>query len=531
MSFRSQPRFVSALALTAFCAIAVLPVVLMFVRYGSPDSLLSLDERQATLLGRSLAVASGSALVALALGAPIGVILARGATRLRLPLAALAIAPLFIPPYVLAGAWISVLDPASWVNGLTATLFGPDARISIFSASGAAWCLGVSFFPIVTGLLATGLATADRELEDAARLSTGRWGVLRYAVLPQVKGHILVAALLVLLFSLVRYDVPSLLGVNTYPVEIFSQFSAFYDTEAAVSMSVPLTVTALIVATAAWAFARTLRRSFESGMVVFGNRSASSWAHRLVLTFALALMLGITVYGPLSNMATNVRSFDVLQMAAETAGGDVFSTAMWAASAATLALLVAVPLGTCLSRTGGKRGLLLSILCWLPVAVPGTVVGLGILTLSSDLRMLAHGDTLGLRLVLAYTAMFLPFAVFITAVARDQATSVVDEIAALDGAGWLQRFVHIGLPLRWPAFLAAWMLVFALSTGELNATVLLVPPGRSTLAVTIDNLLHYGANPVATVLCLIVAGMGVAPLLIAGGIWYFVRRRPCGTSS
>ena len=50
--------------------------------------------------------------------------------------------------------------------------------------------------------------------------------------------------------------------------------------------------------------------------------------------------------------------------------------------------------------------------------------------------------------------------------------------------------------------MASLIIVFVLATGELNATVLLVPPGKATLAVTIDNLLHYGANVKASILCL-----------------------------
>ena len=527
MSFRSQPRFVSILGVGAFCAIAVLPVAFMFLRHGSFNALVSLDERQATLLLRSLRIAGGATLVALALGVPTGVILIRGALLLRLPLAALAAVPLFIPPYVLAGAWISALDPAGWPHGVIATLFGPETRLSVFSASGAAWCLGVSFFPIITGLLAAGLVSAARELEDAARLSTGRWGVLRHAVFPQVRGHVLAAALLVLLFSLVRYDVPSLLGVNTYPVEIFAQFSAFYDIEAAVATAVPLTVTALALAVGAWAIVRSRRHAFDPGSVTLGSRHTAKWLGKLALTGALAATLLVSVYGPFGSLVADLHSVDVLRTATRTASNDAISTAVWAASAATLALVVAIPTGACLSCSRGGRGVALSLLCWLPIAVPGTVVGLGILTLWGALPLARHGDALGLRLVLAYTAAFLPFAVFVTAVARDQAAPVLEEMAALDGAGWLRRFAHVDFPLRWPAFLMAWMLVFALSTSELNATVLLVPPGQSTLAVTIDNLLHYGANPVATVLCLVAAGMGVAPLLIAGLIWYFVRRKPC----
>jgi ABC-type Fe3+ transport system permease subunit len=130
MSFRRQPPFFSILAISAFCAITVLPVALLFARYGSVSALSWLDERQGTLLLRSIAVAGGSALIALALGVPIAFVLARSTVYLRLPMTALAISVLFVPPYVMAGAWISLLDPAGWVNRVIAALLGPDALLS-----------------------------------------------------------------------------------------------------------------------------------------------------------------------------------------------------------------------------------------------------------------------------------------------------------------------------------------------------------------------------------------------------------------
>ena len=64
------------------------------------------------------------------------------------------------------------------------------------------------------------------------------------------------------------------------------------------------------------------------------------------------------------------------------------------------------------------------------------------------------------------------------------------------------------------------VIVFVLVAGELNATVLLIPPGSETLAVTIDNLLHYGSNVNASVLCLTEALVVAVTVAIAMILWY-----------
>jgi iron(III) transport system permease protein len=58
------------------------------------------------------------------------------------------------------------------------------------------------------------------------------------------------------------------------------------------------------------------------------------------------------------------------------------------------------------------------------------------------------------------------------------------------------------LPLRWASLLAAAWLAFIIAIGELAATVLVMPPGVSTLSIRIFGLLHYGAEDQVAALCL-----------------------------
>jgi len=60
----------------------------------------------------------------------------------------------------------------------------------------------------------------------------------------------------------------------------------------------------------------------------------------------------------------------------------------------------------------------------------------------------------------------------------------------------------VRLPLLLPGLLAGASLVFALTLGELGATLIVAPPGQSTLTLRIYNYLHYGASDVVAGLCL-----------------------------
>ena len=59
-----------------------------------------------------------------------------------------------------------------------------------------------------------------------------------------------------------------------------------------------------------------------------------------------------------------------------------------------------------------------------------------------------------------------------------------------------------------PGLIVAGMTVFLLTIGELSATLLVLPPGRNTLAVKTYNLLHYGASDAVAGLCLLLVVTG-----------------------
>ncbi len=60
----------------------------------------------------------------------------------------------------------------------------------------------------------------------------------------------------------------------------------------------------------------------------------------------------------------------------------------------------------------------------------------------------------------------------------------------------------VRIPLIGPGLLAAALMTFVLSLGELGATLMVVPAGQSTLTIRIYNFLHYGASQTVASLCL-----------------------------
>jgi len=526
MAFRRQPLTVFIPALAIFLFTAILPVCYMLTQFivnllRNPSTATSalIDSRQLILLGRSFSIAGSATLVALALGLPSAIALSAKDVPFRKLFYLLILIPLLIPPYTMAGAWIHLLAPDGFVSRILTAIFGQSARLSIFSQAGCVWCLGISHFPIIAIILATGLSKIDRNLQDIAKLSTGRWGVFWHSTLPQILPHLAASICLVMIFVLGRYGVPSLLGINTYPVEIFAQFSAFYDENAAIAIALPLM--ALVIILILLQRQLMLNRSYAS--ITPSSESGNSISLRKLKYYAAAFLLAlfiITTFLPFASVLSYIGSLATIGVTLAQYSSGIITTSILAFLAAILSTLIALPIGLHLAYSECRSTKLLDVISWLPIAVPGTIVGLGLINLGNLAPDVRNTDSFGILLLLAYIGMFSAFSIRIFQAAYKQSDPNIDDAAAVDSCKWYQRLFYIDMPIHSGSIAASFIIVFVLTIGELNATVLLVPPGKETLAVTIDNLLHYGANVKASVLCLAEAALVVLMVSFGMLMWY-----------
>ena len=84
---------------------------------------------------------------------------------------------------------------------------------------------------------------------------------------------------------------------------------------------------------------------------------------------------------------------------------------------------------------------------------------------------------------------------------------------------------RIVIPLIRPGLAAAFFIGFVLSLGDLGTTLLIMPPGRSTVPVKIYNLMHYGADQMVAALCLLLIGV----ILAFAGIFYLFHKKMART--
>jgi iron(III) transport system permease protein len=520
MTFSKQYSSFYIIAIIIFVIISILPVAYMLanavIRSIDQPSIITnalINSRQLVLLGRSMLIALSATLVALVLGLPVAIILAARDLPFKRIFFLLVLVPLLIPSYVMAGAWIHLLSPTGFVNSMIVNVFGPSAKLTVFSKVGCAWCLGISFFPVVALIVATGLSQIDSSLQDVARLSTNWWGVCRYSTIPQIRPHLIASICLVLIFVFAQYGVPSLLGVNTYPVEIFAQFSAFYDDTGAVVTAIPLIVVVILLVL----FQQQIMRRHDYVRITPSSENRYPKMLKKFKYYAvifIIILFVITTLLPFLSVFLYAQGFTKILSTLISFRNSIVTTSLLALSAAVISTVIAFPIGKYLACSSSRFTHVLDVICWLPIAIPGTIIGLGLISLAGKVPVSFRTDSFGMLLLCAYIGMFSAFSIRIFEAAYRRADPNVAEIAAIDGLGCYQRFFYVDLPIHSRAFAASIIVVFVLAVGELNATVLLIPPGKATLGVSIDNLLHYGANATASALCLIEVALVILTILL-----------------
>ncbi|MFJ9814423.1 ABC transporter permease [Streptomyces sp. NPDC101151] len=162
---------------------------------------------------------------------------------------------------------------------------------------------------------------------------------------------------------------------------------------------------------------------------------------------------------------------------------------------AVTASLLALASGTWAALAGAalkkSHRRVLDALFVLPVAVPSVVVGLSVLVAFSKPPMLLNGTRW--IVIVAHTVLVTAFAYQSVSAAITRLDPAYEQAAASLGARPAYVLWRVRLPLLLPSLTAAAGLCFALSMGELSATMMLYPPDWTPLPVLIYSATDRGA--------------------------------------
>lgn len=199
--------------------------------------------------------------------------------------------------------------------------------------------------------------------------------------------------------------------------------------------------------------------------------------------------------------------------------------------ATLIAWLLGMALGWVVARTRLPGRGLLEALCMLPLVLPPTVIGYGLLLLAG--RRSALGGWLRTHFdysvvfswhgaVLASAVVALPLVLKSASAAFGGVDRTLEAAArTLRQSSW-GVFMRVTLPLAAPGILAGTLLAFARAMGEFGASLMIAGsiPGRTqTLSMAIYDAVQAGDDDTALVLVLITSVLSVAVLLVSSRLF------------
>ncbi len=483
-------------------------------------------------LKNSLIIAFGVTLFSTIIGVFFAWLLARTDIPCKKALNAMFMVPFMLPSFICAMAWKVLLSPRSgYINKMLMAMFHLDsAPIDIMTMGGIIAIETMYLFPFVFLQVSGALERMDPTLEESARISgASLWTITRKITLPLVMPSIVAGALLVCLYSLAHFGVPSILGVEkgiyNIPTKIYERIYASGGSYEAIRVGTILATILVICATLILKLQNVVLKKGRFQIIagksmrpVVLKLRGLRWPLFIICvvyllltvvmpTVTIFLIGGLKTYG-LSFLPKNMtfaNYAEVFQM--KMTRSAIWNSVYLSTLTAFVTMLAGVMISYVIVKMKVKGKFILEFLGVLPYSLPGTVIALGcILTWSGKFGINLY-NTAGIIFV-AYIARYMAFSIKSNSAALEQVSDSLEEASRSCGATHWQTLTHIVVPLIRPGMINAFFLIFLPALRELTTSVLLYGPTTRTIGVAIYALNEDGETVRAAALA------GIALIII-----------------
>jgi iron(III) transport system permease protein len=251
--------------------------------------------------------------------------------------------------------------------------------------------------------------------------------------------------------------------------------------------------------------------------VVMGFAVVTFLATGLPLLAILATALSKTISGGLAPTNLGFDNFAaILSDGTGALRAMANSLSLGVAAALVTGLLGALSAYTVVKTQVRGRGVL-DVLTILPNALPGIVVAVGLILAWNQPWLPITPYNTALILLLAYCCILLPQPVRYATAAFHQIGNNLEAAARVCGATGMVAFRRILLPLIMPSLLASMLLVFAVASRELVASIVVAPVGMQTTSTYIWRQFEQGSVGLGMAMAFVVILITtILPLIVLG---------------
>jgi iron(III) transport system permease protein len=490
-------------------------------------------------LGNSVILWFFVTVIGLPIGVAISLVLARTDVRHSRVLEVGFWVAYIFPLLSAALGWQMLLSPnwgflnkaLEWIPGMS-----PDGPFNVYSLPGLVFVKlmvgGVAFYVI---LLTPAFRNMNTALEQAGRVSgASNFRTMIRVTLPVMSAPIALAFALHAIDVFSGFEIEYLIGTkfkfyvfSTYIYQLVRQDNPPGYATAVVLASITMLVIAVIIPFQRWI---TGRRNYTTvtDTYVPGVFSLGRW-RKPVFVVLVALIVAITglptVTLVVGSFMTRVGFFNVTQVWTLDHWQTVLTDPMFLSALGTTVVigLAAGVIGPILFsflayvivRTNWRFRAVLDTIIWSSSALPGILIGLGLLLVflrTPGLNVL-FGTIWPLIIVLTLrgattgTNMFKGVLV--------QLGGVMEEAGRVSGAGWLRTFVRIVLPILAPSMVLVGMINFVAAASATSAVILLASYDTTTLSILGLQLATGGQLEEGGIVSLVIMALSLAIALPA----------------
>lgn len=481
-----------------------------------------------------------------AVAAFMGTVVAWAMSRLHPPgrgvLEVAIMTPVFISPFIGAIGWITLGQPNAGMLNVVLTAIGLPT-VNIISYSGTVFVMALFFAPYAYSLLRYSMDRLNPELEEAAAIcGASPMRTLFRIVLPLLLPSLLSAVIIIFILAAEMFSIPGLIlvpqGSEFLAYTVYQQTTTWPINQAEASAVGLILLLITVIGMIIYGLSIRVQERFITvgpksprlgpssgtmstrliGLVIVGSFVLCS---SVLPVLAISLRAMLPFYSgdfALSDLTfSNIRNTMSDRLALTSLWHSLVVTAVSVPLVLVIAFLVA--LGRV--RRGGHIATITWILASMPLAIPGVLIGVGLIWLYIGTPVYASLYII----ILVMLVRFMPVVVRLFETGLLQLGRELEEAAAVCGASGLVVTRQIRLPLLGGTIRTAITLGGTQMFNELTASALLFTSTSNVLPVVIFNYMFDGNYSRACALALVqivTIAAGFAVLGVGGAVF---RRR------
>ncbi|MFO1058641.1 MAG: putative 2-aminoethylphosphonate ABC transporter permease subunit [Dongiaceae bacterium] len=480
------------------------------------------DPALSAALWNSLFISAIATLITIAIAFPYAYALSRTAMPLRGFFKGVALVPLLAPSLLPALSLVYLFGNKGMLKGvlLGASIYGPIGIV-----------IGEVFFalPVAVMIILTALAGADRRLYEAAEvLRAGPWRTFTTVTLPGCRYGLISACSVVFTLVFTDFGVPKVIGgdFNVLATDVYRQVIGQFN----FSMGAVVGVLLLLPAAIAFTVDRMVSRrqvALLSARAVPYEPSPSPLRDGIALLFCIVVgiflvgVIGTALYGSLItywpyNLTLTLANYDFA--AIDPFGWQAYANSLIMAAATALLGTAIIFTGAWLVEKGrslGKLRTAIQLMCMVPLAVPGLVLGLSYIFFfnapGNPLNFLY--PTLAL-MVINSIAHFYTVSHVTASTALKQVDAEFESVSASLKVPIYRTYWRVTVPVCLPAILDIAIYLFVNAMTTVSAVVFLYSADSKLASISILNMDDAGktANAAAMGMVIVVTSAVVRGL-------------------